>query len=124
MLRRMLHLLILLHTTCAAIFCRRSIVLDRFTSRCHLNRPHLPYLFRSEVASPTRARKPGPPTPPPTAMSSRSNSTSSVTAPVLRRKPPKELFFPSATTVLQPHNTLTYHLITEHLALLALIPTA
>lgn len=39
---------------------------------------------------------------------------------------PKELFYPSAATTLHPlppGTTLTYHLITRHLALLAVVPT-
>jgi Ras-related GTP-binding protein C/D len=35
-----------------------------------------------------------------------------------------EPFYPSASTSLAPATTLTYHLITPHLALLALLPTA
>jgi Ras-related GTP-binding protein C/D len=41
--------------------------------------------------------------------------------------PPKPLTYPSASTALSPSTagtTLTYHLITPHLALLALLPTA
>lgn len=44
-----------------------------------------------------------------------------------KQKHAKELFYPSAATSLQttiPGTTITYHLITDHLALLALLPTA
>lgn len=42
------------------------------------------------------------------------------------RRRRKELFYPSAAALLHsthPGTALTYHLITEHLALLALMPT-
>jgi Ras-related GTP-binding protein C/D len=42
-------------------------------------------------------------------------------------RPPKDLFYPSAATSLYPSTpgtTLTYHLITPQLALLALLPTS
>jgi Ras-related GTP-binding protein C/D len=42
------------------------------------------------------------------------------------RKHPKELFYPSSSTTITPATpgtTLTYHLITRNLALLAVIPT-
>jgi Ras-related GTP-binding protein C/D len=34
------------------------------------------------------------------------------------------MFYPSAATTTQTGTTVTYHLITEHLALLSLLPTA
>jgi Ras-related GTP-binding protein C/D len=36
----------------------------------------------------------------------------------------KSMFYPSAATTTQTGTTVTYHLITEHLALLSLLPTA
>ncbi|KAJ7592931.1 Gtr1/RagA G protein Gtr2 [Mycena floridula] len=93
-------------------------------------------LYKSMSASPARLRQPLPATPPPSASSTISLSvewdqSSSPTTPTSyqpppsnSRKPPKELFYPSAATSLHPGTTLTYHLITPQLALLALLPTS
>lgn len=90
---------------------------------------------------PGRQRQISPLTPPPSASSSTSRSSPSLsssdttsppttptpsTVETTSRKHPKELFYPSAATSLHPATpgtTLTYHLITPYLALLALLPT-
>ncbi|EAU85369.2 Gtr1/RagA G protein Gtr2 [Coprinopsis cinerea okayama7 len=94
-------------------------------------------LYRSITSGSVRQRPP-PQTPPPTASSSSSLAAGSVSSsppaatpitPVVHpasRKHPKELFYPSAATTLHPATpgtTLTYHLITRNLALLAVLPT-
>ncbi|TFK27789.1 Gtr1/RagA G protein Gtr2 [Coprinopsis marcescibilis] len=93
-------------------------------------------LYRSITSGPVRQRT-TPQTPPPTASSSSSVASSSSLSkspmtpmtPVPHppsRKHPKELFYPSAATTLHPATpgtTLTYHLITRNLALLAVVPT-
>ncbi|KAH9944865.1 Gtr1/RagA G protein conserved region-domain-containing protein [Amylocystis lapponica] len=108
-------------------------------------------LYRSVSASPPRYRPPSPsPTPSPapatpSTPASRLSSTLSSPShrapalphaptqppPLPAQSPPKQkpLFYPSASTSLSPSatgsgTTLTYHLITRHLALLALLPTA
>ncbi|KAJ2918481.1 hypothetical protein MD484_g1971, partial [Candolleomyces efflorescens] len=97
-------------------------------------------LYKSITAGPGRQR-PSPNTPPPTATSGPSR-TPSLRGSVASGPPatditpvphpptwkhPKELFYPSAATTLHPvtpGTTLTYHLITRHLALLAVLPTS
>ncbi|KAF5342133.1 hypothetical protein D9611_001432 [Ephemerocybe angulata] len=88
--------------------------------------------------SETIRQQPTPQTPPPTASSVPSRTPSlhgsAVSeAPITQVvhpptwKHPKELFYPSAATTLHPvtpGTTLTYHLITKHLALLAVLPTS
>ncbi|GLB40342.1 putative gtr1/RagA G protein conserved region [Lyophyllum shimeji] len=95
-------------------------------------------LYKSAAAD---ARRPLPTTPPPSASSTSSPSrgptasdpgtptgtegTSTPNATTLR--PSRDLFYPSASTSLHPSTpgtTLTYHLITPQLALLALLPTS
>ncbi|KAI6024829.1 Gtr1/RagA G protein conserved region-domain-containing protein [Pisolithus microcarpus] len=71
---------------------------------------------RTAVFSPTQATSPDESSSTPTISSSSSPPSS----------PPKPIVFPSAAASLtpsQPGTTLTYHLITPHLALLALLPT-
>lgn len=54
-------------------------------------------------------------------------TTSTDVLPQVRKKPAKEMFYPSAATSLHPATpgtTLTYHKITSSLALLALLPTS
>ena len=66
-------------------------------------------------------------TAPPTPEHTNDTSLPDSTPPVQQKRPTKELFYPSAATSLYPSTpgtTLTYHLITPRLALLALIPTA
>ncbi|KAG2743771.1 hypothetical protein P692DRAFT_201841685 [Suillus brevipes Sb2] len=91
-------------------------------------------LYRSNSNDPRTSRiSPTPaPTPPPTATTSTPTSgitpvgtppLTSSTSPVPFSKPH---FYPSAATSLSPSRpgtTLTYHLVTPHLALLALLPT-
>ncbi|EIW84298.1 Gtr1 raga G protein Gtr2 [Coniophora puteana RWD-64-598 SS2] len=92
-------------------------------------------LYKSNAASEPRVHALSPtPTPPPTATSSSPASTSSARA-LLSQSPSdepssgvakKSLFYPSAAASLSPSHpgtTLTYHLVTPHLALLALLPT-
>ncbi|KAF8656250.1 hypothetical protein AX16_002686 [Volvariella volvacea WC 439] len=96
-------------------------------------------LYKSVTASPPRTQKPTPATPPPSASSTSSlspipssppqnSSSSPPTSSTLHAKHrSKDLFYPSAATSLHqttPATTLTYHLITPHLALLALLPTS
>jgi len=92
-------------------------------------------LYKSAVVS---SRRPLPLTPPPSASSvSLPPSSSTFTEQMLHEastppnstvhRPPKDLFYPSAATSLYPSThgtTLTYHLITPQLALLALLPTS
>lgn len=95
-------------------------------------------LYKSAAVN---SRRPLPTTPPPSASSVSSLSTtpaspSTVTEHMVHEanappnstihQPPKQLFYPSAATSLYPATpgtTLTYHLITPELALLALLPT-
>ncbi|TFK33215.1 Gtr1/RagA G protein conserved region-domain-containing protein, partial [Crucibulum laeve] len=109
-------------------------------------------LYKSISASPPRLRQPVPATPPPSASSSASllspssspapvtpttatplhpsyPHTPSPTSPTTLKSKPKDLFYPSAATSLNSSapgsgTTLTYHLITPQLALLALLPTS
>ncbi|RDB26191.1 Ras-related GTP-binding protein C [Hypsizygus marmoreus] len=95
-------------------------------------------LYKSATGN---ARKQLPATPPPSASSSLSPippnassssdpSTPTATTPppnVTTHRPSRDLFYPSASTSLHPSTpgtTLTYHLITPQLALLALLPTS
>ncbi|KAG2061656.1 hypothetical protein BDR06DRAFT_947120 [Suillus hirtellus] len=92
-------------------------------------------LYKSNANDPRTSRfSPTPaPTPPPTATTSTpTSSTSPVGTPPLPTSstspvpPSKPHFYPSAATSLSPSRpgtTLTYHLVTPHLALLALLPT-
>ncbi|KAG2101770.1 Gtr1/RagA G protein conserved region-domain-containing protein [Suillus cothurnatus] len=91
-------------------------------------------LYRSNSNDPRTSRfSPTPaPTPPPTATTSTPTSGTSPTGtPPLTSSsspvpPSKPHFYPSAATSLSPSRpgtTLTYHLVTPHLALLALLPT-
>ncbi|KAG1721002.1 Gtr1 raga G protein Gtr2 [Suillus paluster] len=90
-------------------------------------------LYRSNSNDPQINRRfPPTPTPPPTATASTpaSSITPAGTSPPLTISSPvptsKPHFFPSAAASLSPSHpgtTLTYHLITPHLALLALLPT-
>lgn len=95
------------------------------------------HLRRSAAVNP---RRPLPTTPPPTASSMSSLfilPASSATEHMVHEsntplnstshRPTKALFYPSAATSLYPSTpgtTLTYHLITPQLALLALLPTS
>ncbi|KAF9007572.1 Gtr1/RagA G protein conserved region-domain-containing protein [Cyathus striatus] len=109
-------------------------------------------LYKSISASPPRHRMlpstPHPATPPPTAISPRPHTPTplsplspnttittqpgphaQLTLPHPHSLKKKELFYPSAATHLNSSSpgsgtTLTYHLITPHLALLALLPTS
>ncbi|KAG6910836.1 hypothetical protein DXG01_007151 [Tephrocybe rancida] len=84
----------------------------------------------------TDARRPLPRTPPPTASSGSSLAPSSdpntptgssLPLDATTARPARDLFYPSASTSLHPSTpgtTLTYHLITPQLALLALLPTS
>ncbi|TFK98592.1 Gtr1/RagA G protein conserved region-domain-containing protein [Pterulicium gracile] len=54
-----------------------------------------------------------------TSVSSGSSDTTSLATKARK----KALFYPSAATTTQTGTTVTYHLITEHLALLSLLPT-
>ncbi|KAF8638312.1 hypothetical protein AX17_002332 [Amanita inopinata Kibby_2008] len=93
-------------------------------------------LYRSATGTPLRHHNPSPSTPPPSASSDLVSSipstsiASDITPPTMingSQKPPKDLFYPSAATSLHPSTpgtTLTYHLITSQLALLALLPTS
>jgi len=96
-------------------------------------------LYKSAAVNP---RRPLPMTPPPSASSMSSLSImparpSSFTEHMVHEantshnstvhRPPRDLFYPSAATSLYPSTpgtTLTYHLITPQLALLALLPTS
>ncbi|KAG5638484.1 hypothetical protein H0H81_012416 [Sphagnurus paluster] len=92
-------------------------------------------LYKSATAN---ARRPLPATPPPSSSSTYSLSpvptrTSDPSTPTTGTPSPPitnsghELFYPSASTSLHPSTpgtTLTYHLITPQLALLALLPTS
>ncbi|TEB27062.1 Gtr1/RagA G protein Gtr2 [Coprinellus micaceus] len=95
-------------------------------------------LYKSITSGSSRQR-PATQTPTPAASSGPSRSPSlhdsaagsqSSDAPISPgppKKHPKELFYPSAATTLHPvtpGTTLTYHLITRHLALLAVLPTS
>ncbi|KAG0695393.1 Gtr1/RagA G protein conserved region-domain-containing protein [Suillus ampliporus] len=88
-------------------------------------------LYRSNSNDPQISRLSPTPTPPPTATASTpaSSITPSGTPPLTTSSPAptsKPHFFPSAATSLSPSHpgtTLTYHLVTPHLALLALLPT-
>lgn len=91
-------------------------------------------LYRSNSNDPRTSRiSPTPaPTPPPTATTSTPTSgiTPTGTPPLTSSTSPvpfsKPHFYPSAATSLSPSRpgtTLTYHLVTPHLALLALLPT-
>ncbi|PCH42318.1 Gtr1/RagA G protein Gtr2 [Wolfiporia cocos MD-104 SS10] len=95
-------------------------------------------LYRSATASPARHQPPSPPHSQ-TSPSSHAHSpaTSAPTSPRAAPhgsppgRPSKALFYPSASTALAPSAagagvgmTITYHLITRHLALLAVLPTA
>ncbi|TFK75162.1 Gtr1/RagA G protein Gtr2 [Pluteus cervinus] len=94
-------------------------------------------LYKSITASPSRTQKLTP-TPPPSASSASSPKSRSPSPPdnstlprasahTNTKRPSKDIFYPSAATSLQqttPATTLTYHLITPHLALLALVPTS
>ncbi|KAJ8585896.1 hypothetical protein M405DRAFT_935728 [Rhizopogon salebrosus TDB-379] len=88
-------------------------------------------LYRSNAINDPRMSRFSPtPTPPPTATaSSPAASTPAGTPPSIASSSAsssKPLFFPSAATSLSPSHpgtTLTYHLVTPHLALLALLPT-
>ncbi|KAG2140020.1 Gtr1/RagA G protein conserved region-domain-containing protein [Suillus cothurnatus] len=91
-------------------------------------------LYRSNSNDPRTSRfSPTPaPTPPPTATTSTPTSGTSptgtppLTSPSSPVPPSKPHFYPSAATSLSPSRpgtTLTYHLVTPHLALLALLPT-
>lgn len=91
-------------------------------------------ILRSITAGPARHRSPvqtpvpaGPSRTPSVHSSARSPSSEAPITPSTTRKQPKELFYPSAATTLHPvtpGTTLTYHLITRHLALLAVLPTS
>ncbi|KII85120.1 hypothetical protein PLICRDRAFT_94696 [Plicaturopsis crispa FD-325 SS-3] len=98
-------------------------------------------LYKSTATNSRRLQSPSQSalTPPPTTASSSSSSvhhslptspsSSHSLSPTSGATPAraKELFYPSASTTLSPSTsgtTLTYHLITRQLALLALIPTA
>ncbi|KAG6813967.1 hypothetical protein H0H92_005222 [Tricholoma furcatifolium] len=78
-----------------------------------------------------------PSTPPPPASSNSSSLSPTSSDPSTptglaspdstTKRPPRDLFYPSASTSLHPSTpgtTLTYHLIAPHLALLALLPTS
>ncbi|KAG2110069.1 Gtr1/RagA G protein conserved region-domain-containing protein [Suillus cothurnatus] len=91
-------------------------------------------LYRSNSNDPwTNRFSPTPaPTPPPTATTSipTSGTSTTGTSPLTSSSSPvppsKPHFYPSAATSLSPSRpgtTLTYHLVTPHLALLALLPT-
>jgi Ras-related GTP-binding protein C/D len=86
--------------------------------------------YRSASATPTRSHRP---TDIDLLSSTSTTSTGAdVTGPSVGRSRPssvkrhKDVFYPSAATSLHPStpgNTLTYHLITSRLALLAVLPT-
>ncbi|KAG1743957.1 Gtr1 raga G protein Gtr2 [Suillus paluster] len=88
-------------------------------------------LYRSSSNDPQMTRFSPTRTPPPTATASTpAFSTTPAGTPPLTTSSPvptsKPHFFPSAATSLSPSHpgtTLTYHLVTPHLALLALLPT-
>ena len=129
---------------CAVISCSPSTRLVRFTSKCGRPLKHLMLievfifylrsmqaptfeerrkLFPSQLMqSPSTSILPSP------SASPRSPSSDKGKLPDADRvaDPPKALFYPSASTSLSPgstETTLTCHLITPQLALLALIPT-
>ncbi|KAF8896474.1 Gtr1/RagA G protein Gtr2 [Infundibulicybe gibba] len=88
-------------------------------------------LYKSSAASPTRQKTSIPTTPPPSAALTPAYpgiSTPSLTnSSLASNDSSKDLFYPSAATSLHPSTpgtTLTYHLITPELALLALVPTS
>lgn len=114
-----------------------------------LYRHVLMFRFRSATSSPMRPFQAPPLTPPPSASSSTSfrhhtpspsppstegsslpttpptPSSDLTSLPPSRPKRQKELFYPSAATTLHPLSpgtTMTYHMITKNLALVALIP--
>lgn len=77
-------------------------------------------------ASPSRPSIPLPPSPPPSPPPNPSLPVTSSSSPDPSDMPPKPPFYPSASTSLSPSHpgtTLTYHVVTGSLALLALIPT-
>ncbi|OAX37003.1 Gtr1 raga G protein Gtr2 [Rhizopogon vinicolor AM-OR11-026] len=85
-------------------------------------------LYRSNAINDPRTSRDSPATtPPPTATPlSPASGSVSASAGVPLASPPKPPFFPCAATSLSPSHpgtTLTYHLVTPHLALLALLPT-
>lgn len=129
---------------CAAISCSRSTRLVRYTSGCGSPRinlipiPDFNFNIRSVQASTFEERRklfPSQLVQPPSASiqaspgaSPRSPSSDKGNLPDADQvtDPPKALFYPSASTSLSPgstETTVTYHLITPQLALLALIPT-
>ena len=87
---------------------------------------------RSIAATPSRSHKaivpsagsnsPSP-IPPSLAGSDGASSATGNANHALSAKRPKDIFYPSAATSLHPSTTLTYHLITSRLALLAILPT-
>lgn len=83
---------------------------------------------RQATQTPTPAASSGPSRSPSLHGSAAgSQSSDAPISPGPARKHPKELFYPSAATTLHPvtpGTTLTYHLITRHLALLAVLPTS
>ena len=127
------------HTTYAATIFRCSILLDRCTGICQSRvsqRTSADKINqRSATASSSRHRR-APETSITDAPSTQTSLTpertdsdaslSESTPPAPSKRPAKELFYPSAATSLYPSTpgtTLTFHLITPNLALLALIPT-
>ncbi|EGN98831.1 hypothetical protein SERLA73DRAFT_181504 [Serpula lacrymans var. lacrymans S7.3] len=98
-------------------------------------------LFKSNMTNDSSPPDQSPSTPPPTAITSPSTSLASpnpihpnIGPPTVSNLPKtlpmtpgsKPVFYPSASTSLSPSHpgtTLTYHLVTPHLALLALLPS-
>jgi len=132
---------ILRRTTYAATTFRCSTRLDHCTGMCQFRVRHRTLsdditilILRSTTASSSRYRRPETPiTDAPSTQTSSTPKQTSLDVPLPESAPPappkrrKELFYPSAATSLLPSTpgtTLTYHLITPNLALLALIPTA
>jgi hypothetical protein len=129
---------------CAVIFCSPSTRLVRCTSECGslINLMHIPifgFNLRSVQASTFEERRKLFPSqimqPPPTPMQASPNASPRSPSSSDKGKlpdadkaidPAKALFYPSASTSLSPgstETTVTCHLITPQLALLALIPT-